>query len=55
MLQLRAVSTGRVPYLIVANGDRYVEGAVVDGWTIDQITPDKVVLSRNGRQVELML
>lgn len=54
-LQLRAVSTGRVPYLIVANGDRYVEGAVVDGWTVDQITADKVVLSRNGRRVELVL
>ena len=54
-LQLRAVSTGRVPYLIVANGDRYVEGAVVDGWTIDQISPDKITLSRNGKQVELVL
>lgn len=54
-LQLRAVSTGRVPYLIVANGDRYVEGAVVDGWTIDQISAEKIVLSRNGRRVELAL
>lgn len=54
-LQLRAVSTGQVPYLIVANGDRYVEGAVADGWTIEQISPDKVVLSRNGRRVELVL
>lgn len=54
-LQLRAVSTGQVPYLIVANGDRYVENAVVDGWTIEQISPDKVVLSRNGRRVELVL
>ena len=54
-LQLRAVSTGRVPYLIAANGDRYVEGAIVDGWAIDQISQDKVVLSRNGRRVELIL
>ena len=54
-LQLSAVSTGRVPYLIAANGDRYGEGAVVDGWTIKQISPDKVVLSRNGRQVEMVL
>ena len=54
-LQLRAVSTGQVPYLIVANGDRYVESAVVDGWTIEQISPDKIVLSRNGRRVELIL
>lgn len=54
-LQLRAVSTGQVPYLIVANGDRYVENAVVDGWTIEQISPDKIVLSRNGRRVELVL
>lgn len=54
-LQLRAVSTGQVPYLIVANGDRYVESAVVDGWTIERISPDKVVLSRNGRRVELVL
>lgn len=54
-LQLRAVSTGRVPYLIVANGDRYAEGAVVDGWTIDQISAEKIVLSRNGRRVELAL
>lgn len=54
-LQLRAVSTGQVPYLIVANGDRYVESAVVDGWTIEQISPDKIVLNRNGRRVELIL
>lgn len=54
-LHLRAVATGKVPYLIVANGDRYVEGAVVDGWTVERITPEKVVLSRNGRRVELAL
>ena len=54
-LQLRAVSTGQVPYLITRSGDRYVEGAVVNGWTIEQIAADKVVLSRGGRRVELGL
>ena len=54
-IQLRAVSFGTVPYLITATGDRYMQGSVVEGWTVEQIAPDKVVLSRNGRRVELGL
>ena len=55
-LRISAVSTGSVPYLITANGDRFVEGAVVDGgWTIEHIGADSVMLVRNGQRVELKL
>ena len=54
-IQLRAVSFGDPAYIITATGDRYPEGSVVDGWMIERITPDKVVLSRNGRRAELVL
>lgn len=55
-LKVSAVSTGATPYIITSNGDRFVEGAVVDGgWTIEKILADRVILSRGGKRVEVAL
>lgn len=53
-LQVQAVWTGPLPFLIAADGERYGEGAVVDGgWTIERIEPAHIVLSRAGRTIAL--
>jgi type III secretion protein D len=53
-LSVQAVWTGPMPYLIAADGERYGEGAVIDGgWTIERIEPARILLSRAGRTVAL--
>lgn len=54
-IQLRAVSLGAVPYLIVASGDRYVIGSVVDGWLVESIESDKIVFSKGAKRAEMRL
>jgi hypothetical protein len=54
--RFRAVSLGAIPYVIGESGDRYTEGAVLDGgWTISAIKPDQVLLTREGRTVAVTL
>lgn len=53
---IRAVWAGTIPYVITTTGDRYTEGAVIDGdWTITRITSDGLELTRNGRVVHITL
>jgi type III secretion protein D len=53
-LMVQAVWTGAMPYLITADGERYAEGAVIDGgWTIERIEASRILLSRAGRTVTL--
>ena len=55
-LDIRAVWAGPVPYVISTSGDKFTEGAVIDGgWTIARIGEDGVVLTRNGRSVRVQL
>jgi hypothetical protein len=53
-LSVQAVWTGELPYLIAGDGERYGEGAVIDGgWTIERIEPTRILLGRGGRTVAL--
>jgi type III secretion protein D len=53
-LAVQAVWTGAMPYLIAADGERYGEGAVIDGgWTIERIEATRILLGRGGRTVAL--
>jgi len=41
--------------MVVINGTMYPEGAVVRGYTVDHIEPDRVTLSKNGKEYTLVL
>lgn len=54
--QVRAVSAGVVPYVITVSGERYTEGAVLDGgWVIAQISAERIVLHNGDRRLEVGL
>jgi type III secretion protein D len=54
--RFRAVSLGAMPYAVGESGDRYTVGAVLDGgWTISAITPEHILLTRDGRTVAVTL
>ncbi|HMR31384.1 MAG TPA: type III secretion system inner membrane ring subunit SctD [Geminicoccaceae bacterium] len=49
-LNVRAVGFGDLPYVILGDGQKYLEGSVLtDGWTIQRIRPKEVVLSKGGQ------
>jgi hypothetical protein len=53
-LALRAIWYGQRPYIITADGARYHEGAFLnDGWIIEEIGNDRLLLARNGTTVAL--
>ena len=55
-LSIRAVWTGDAPYVIAGNGQKYIEGALLDsGWKIEKIERDVIVLSRQGETLRLAL
>ncbi|WP_376091727.1 FHA domain-containing protein [Roseomonas sp. CCTCC AB2023176] len=48
-LRIRAVSLAPVPYIIASDGEKYGEGAVLeDGWVVESITRERVVLRRGS-------
>jgi hypothetical protein len=48
-LQLRAVWFGERPYVITAQGQHFNQGAILDdGWTIQEIGQDHLVLAKDG-------
>ncbi|MEX1066999.1 MAG: type III secretion system inner membrane ring subunit SctD [Aquisalimonadaceae bacterium] len=50
-IDLRSVSVGDVPYVVMRNGERFITGsALPGGYVIDRIHPEHLVLNRNGRQ-----
>ena len=50
----QAVWTGDNPYVVTATGERATEGTVFqDGWTLDRITPGRLILHRAGQAVAL--
>lgn len=49
-LNVRAIGFGDLPYVILGDGEKYLEGSVLtDGWTIQRIRPREVVLSKGGQ------
>jgi type III secretion protein D len=55
-LSVAAVSMEPVPNVVTQNGQRFVVGAVLqDGWRIDRITLNDVILRRGGRAVRIAL
>jgi hypothetical protein len=55
-LAIAAVSMEPVPNIVTQDGQHLVVGAVLpDGWHIDRITLDDVILSRSGREVRIAL
>jgi len=53
-LQIQSVWYGERPYVMLADGEHYFKGAVLDnGWTIRDITPDRIVLAKDGNTVSL--
>ena len=55
-LAIAAVSMKPVPNIVTQDGQHLVVGAVLqDGWHIDRITPDEILLSRSGREVRIAL
>jgi hypothetical protein len=54
MLQLRAVWFGERPYIITAEGAHFNQGAILDnGWVIQDIGQDRIVLSKKAETVAL--
>ncbi|NEI67751.1 SctD/MshK family protein [Rhizobium leguminosarum] len=52
-IAVEAVWRGALPYLLIG-GQKYFVGALLDdGWTVDQIEDDRVLLSRNGQVAAL--
>lgn len=50
----QAVWTGPSPYILTADGERMPEGAVLgDGWTIDHILADRILLHRGAQTYAL--
>ena len=55
-LSIRAVWAGPSPYVIAGNGQKYVEGTLLDsGWVIERIAQQFIELSREGEKLRLML
>lgn len=53
-LSVQAVWTGPIPYIIAGSGEKYGEGALLDGgWVIERIESDRLVLNRDGRTLVL--
>jgi type III secretion system YscD/HrpQ family protein len=49
-LNVRAVGFGGLPYVILGDGGKYLEGSVLqEGWTIQRIHPREIVLSKGGQ------
>jgi type III secretion system YscD/HrpQ family protein len=49
-LNVRAIGFGDLPYVILGDGEKYLEGSVLtDGWTIQRIRPREIVLSKGGQ------
>jgi type III secretion system YscD/HrpQ family protein len=49
-LNVRALGFGDLPYVILGDGQKYLEGSILtDGWTIQRIRPSEVVLSKGGQ------
>lgn len=49
-LNVRAVGFGDLPYVILGDGQKYLEGSLLtDGWTIQRIRPREIVLSKGGQ------
>jgi hypothetical protein len=55
-LEVAAVSMAPVPNVITHDGQRYTVGAVLhDGWCIDSITPNDVILRSGQREIRIGL
>jgi hypothetical protein len=55
-LAIAAVSMKPVPNIVTQDGQHLIAGAVLqDGWHIDRITLNDVILSRDGREVRIAL
>jgi len=55
-VQVAAVAMAPVPNVITRDGQRYMEGAVLqDGWSIDRITPHEITLRSGGRKIRITL
>jgi len=53
-LQLQAIWYGEHPYVVIADGERYFQGAVLDnGWIIREIGEDQLLLAKDGETVAL--
>ena len=53
-LTVEAVWVGDRPYVVAADGRRYGEGAALDnGWQLDRIEADRLLISRGGQQLAL--
>lgn len=53
-LSLRAIWYGSQPYIIMADGERYHEGAITNGgWSIEQIGERELVLAKGSAKVAL--
>ena len=51
-----AVSMAPVPNVVTHDGQRYTVGAVLhDGWCIDSITPNDVILRSGQREIRIGL
>jgi hypothetical protein len=54
VLQPQAIWYGERAYVVAADGVRYYEGAVLEnGWTIQSIGADRILLSRDGQTTAL--
>ncbi len=55
-LEIQSVWAGKMPYVIDGRGDKVYEGTKLrDGWLIDKIEKDHVVLRRQAEYLELKL
>ena len=55
-LEIAAVSLEPIPFVVARDGQRYIEGAVLqDGWSVQRITGSEVVLGNGDRVVRMRL
>ncbi len=55
-LDIAAVAMSPAPYVITRNGERYMEGATLDGgWSIERIGKDAVILRNGSRLLRMTL
>jgi type III secretion protein D len=55
-LEVAAVSMAPVPNVITRDGQHYTVGAVLrDGWSVDRITPNDIVLRSGERKIRIAL
>ena len=51
---LQAISYGDTPYVITADGHRHYRGAALDkGWIIKEISPGRLILTKDGNDLEM--